>query len=300
MFRHILVPLDGSRLAEAALPVAATLASKLGASLTLVHVIERDAPEQVHHERHLTTVTEAIAYLERVARESLPGEVKAQTHVHTAAVTDVARSIVAHTHELEPDLIVMCTHGRAGPRDILFGSIAQQVIALGATPVLLVQPEAPSPGKDLLCSTILVPLDTDPEHARALPIAAELARPCGASLLLMTVVPTAETLAGQQAATARLLPGAMRAALDLDQAAAETYVQEQAKSLAPSTLEVTVESARGDPATEIVRAAERARVGLIVMAVHGTLGTQAFWARSVPPKVSSRSSVPVLLVPIRR
>jgi nucleotide-binding universal stress UspA family protein len=298
MFQHILVPLDGSRLAEAALPVAATLASKLGSSLTLVHVIEKDPPQQIHHERHLTTVPEAAAYLERVARESLPGQVKVQTHVHTAAVSDVARSIVEHTHEFQPDLIVMCPHGRPGPRDVLFGSIAQQVIATGATPVLLVQPEAPTPGDDLLCSTILVPLDTDPEHARALPIAAELARPCGASLHLMTVVPTAQTLAGHQAATARLLPGAMRAALDLDQAAAETYLEEQAKSLAPSAIKVTVESARGDPATEIVRAAERARARLIVMAVHGTLGTQAFWARSVPPKVASRTSVPVMLVPI--
>jgi nucleotide-binding universal stress UspA family protein len=298
MFQHILVPLDGSRLAEAALPVAATLASKLGSSLTLVHVIEKDPPQQIHHERHLTTVPEAAAYLERVARESLPGQVKVQTHVHTAAVSDVARSIVEHTHEFQPDLIVMCPHGRPGPRDVLFGSIAQQVIATGATPVLLVQPEAPTPGDDLLCSTILVPLDTDPEHARALPIAAELARPCGASLHLMTVVPTTQTLAGHQAATARLLPGAMRAALDLDQAAAETYLEEQTKSLAPATIKVTVESARGDPATEIVRAAERARAGLIVMAVHGTLGTQAFWARSVPPKVASRTSVPVMLVPI--
>jgi nucleotide-binding universal stress UspA family protein len=272
----------------------------LGASLTLVHVIEQDAPQQVHREKHLTTVAEASAYLEHAARELLPATVKAQTHVHTAAVTDVARSIVEHVDEFEPDLIVMCTHGRPGPRDVLFGSIAQQVIALGATPVLLVQPAVPSPGRDVLCSTILVPLDTDTEHARALPIAVELARPCGAPVHLMTVVPTAEALAGQQAATARLLPGAMRAALDLDQAAAETYLQEQATSLAPSALHITVETTRGDPATEIVRAAERVRAGLIVMAVHGTLGTQAFWARSVPPKVSNRTSVPVLLVPIRK
>ena len=298
MFQHILVPLDGSRLAEAALPVAATLASKLGSSLTLVHVIEKDPPQQIHHERHLTTVPEAAAYLERVARESLPGQVKVQTHVHTAAVTDVARSIVEHTHEFAPDLIVMCTHGRPGPRELLFGSIAQDVVAAGATPVLLVQPEAPSPGENLLCSTILVPLDTDPEHSRALPIAAELARACGASLHLMTVVPTTATLSGEQVATARMLPGAMRAALDLDQAAAESVLLGHARSLEPTSLTVTTEVARGDPATEIIRAAERTQAGMIVMAVHGTHGTRAFWAGSVPPKVSSRTSVPVMLVPI--
>ncbi len=298
MFKHILVPLDGSRLAEAALPAASTLASKLGATLTLVHVIEKDPPQQIHSQRHLTTVPEAAAYLEQMAREKLPREVHAQTHVHSAAVTDVARSIVEHTQEFAPDLIVMCTHGRPGPRELLFGSIAQDVVAAGATPVLLVQPEAPSPAENLLCSTILVPLDTDPEHARALPIAAGLALACSASLHLMTVVPTAATLTGEQVATARMLPGAMRAALDLDQAAAETMLLGYAKSLEPSPLAVTTEVARGDPATEIIRAAERTHAGLIVMAVHGTHGTQAFWAGSVPPKVSSRSSVPVLLVPV--
>ncbi len=298
MIRRILVPLDGSRLAEAALPPAAVLAERLGASLTLVHVIERDPPQQVHNERHLTTVAEATDYLDRAARETLPRISAVQTHVHTAAVTDVARSLVDHAQELEPDLIVMCTHGRPGPREMLFGSIAQQVIAAGATPVLLIQPEALGAPRDLLCSPILVPLDTDPEHARALPIAAELARPCAATLHLITVVPTAQTLAGEQAATARLLPGAMRAALDLDQAAAETYLQDQAARLRATAASVVVETARGDPAGEIVQAAARAGAGMIVMGVHGTRGSQAFWARSVPPKVSSRTPVPVLLVPI--
>ncbi len=53
MFRHILVPFDGSRLAESALDTAGWLAGKLGAQLTLVHLIEKNAPSKVHRsERH--------------------------------------------------------------------------------------------------------------------------------------------------------------------------------------------------------------------------------------------------------
>jgi nucleotide-binding universal stress UspA family protein len=59
MFKHLLVPLDGSRLAEAALPAAACLAEQLGASITLIHIIERDASGEIHGERHLTTPDEA-------------------------------------------------------------------------------------------------------------------------------------------------------------------------------------------------------------------------------------------------
>jgi len=53
MFKRLLVPLDGSRLAEAALPPAAYLANRLDAAITLVHIIERSASAEVHGERHL-------------------------------------------------------------------------------------------------------------------------------------------------------------------------------------------------------------------------------------------------------
>ena len=59
MFKHLLVPLDGSRLAEAALPAAILVAQKSGAKVTLLHVIERNAPKSVHGNVHLRTAEEA-------------------------------------------------------------------------------------------------------------------------------------------------------------------------------------------------------------------------------------------------
>ena len=72
MFKHLLVPLDGSHLAEAALPAAACLAEHLGASITLIHIIERDVSGEIHGERHLKTPAEANAYLEAVAGRTFP------------------------------------------------------------------------------------------------------------------------------------------------------------------------------------------------------------------------------------
>ncbi len=100
-----------------------------------MHIIEQDAPAQVHKERHLTKPDEANAYLKEVARRAFPAQVKVKTHVHTVAVSDVARSIVDHAPELKPDLIVICTHGRSGLHDLLYGSIAQQVVAMGTIPI---------------------------------------------------------------------------------------------------------------------------------------------------------------------
>jgi len=299
MFRHVLVPLDGSHLAEAALPAAASIGAKLRASVTLIHVIERRPPDSVHSDRHLSNVDEATAYLAELARTAFPTDLKVGTHVHSAEVNDVARSIVDHSDELEPDLIVMCTHGRSGPREFVFGTIAQQVIALGATPVLLIRPEVQERKPGFLRSTILVPLDSHPDHARCLPFAVGLAKPFGVPIHLLSVIPTVETLAGHEAATGRLLPGATRALLDIDEENALAYLEERAGALREDQIEVEVSVVRGDPAAKIVDTAGQMHAGLIVMGVHGTLGSAAFWERSVPPKVSARSRVPVLLVPIR-
>jgi nucleotide-binding universal stress UspA family protein len=73
MFKHILVPLDGSKLAEAALPAAVSLAQTFNAPVTLLHIIEQDAPEEVHRERHLTEAREAEAYrMWRAASLTIP------------------------------------------------------------------------------------------------------------------------------------------------------------------------------------------------------------------------------------
>ena len=178
IFRSILVPLDGSRLAESALTTAVWLARKMDARLTLVHVIEKNAPREVHSERHLVTSREASAYLEEVSRLPALAGLRVSTHVHEVEVSDVARSIAEHSAELAPDLIVICTHGNGGLRRLLFGVIAQQVVSLATVPVLIVHPSKEARG--VVASgdfrTILAPIDGDPSHEKGLPVAAELAR----------------------------------------------------------------------------------------------------------------------------
>ncbi len=299
MFKHLLVPLDGSRLAEAALPAAAYLAQTLDAPVTLFHVIERDAPQAIHGERHLRDPDEARAYLDEVAAHAFPSGLHVERHVHTSEVNDVARSIVAHVGELEPDLIVMCTHGWGGLRGWLFGSIAQQVIGLGKTPVLLVQPAEDGGAPAFACRRLLVPLDGDPEHEQGLPIAAGLAHACGAALHLVVVVHTLRTLPGEQALTGRLLPGATSALLDLTQQDAGRYLHQHVAQLQAVGLSVSADVRRGDPAKAIVRTARRAAADLIVLGTHGKSGMDAFWSSSVAPKVASQTYAPLLLVPVR-
>jgi nucleotide-binding universal stress UspA family protein len=299
MFEHLLVPLDGSRLAEAALPAAAFLSRTLGAWVTLFHVIERGAPQAIHGERHLSDPAEASAYLNEVAARAFSAGVHVEQHVHTTEVADVARSIVQHANELGPDLIVMCTHGQGGLRTWLLGSIAQKVIALGATPVVLIQPDGIGATPSFACRRLLVPLDGHADHEQGLVVAAALAQACAADLHLLMVIPTLGTLPGEHGTAARLLPTATSAWLDQSEEAARTHLHLKVVHLQASGVPTTVEVCRGDPAGAIARTALRVEADLIVMGTHGKRGIDAFWSGSVAAQVSSRSRVPLLLVPVR-
>ena len=298
MFKRILVPLDGSKLAEAAIPAAASLTQILNAPVILLHVMEKDPPQEIHKDRHITRADEASAYLEEIAKRNFPAEAKVDSHVHTAAVKDVASSIVEHAmSEFQPDLIVMCTHGKSGVRELLYGSIAQQVVANGTTPLLLIKPELdPSPTFKL--EKILVPLDTGPIHDDSLPVTQELARVYKSNIHLLTVIPTFSTVAGETAAASSLLPATTSALLDIKVENAAEDLQEHLDELKQAGLQVTAEVARGDPATEIVNLSEKLNADLIVLTTHRRAGTAAFWARSVAPNVARRARVPILLIPL--
>src|SRR5436305_13626902 len=125
--KRILVPLDGSGLAESVLPTVATMARCLGAGVVLLHIIEEHAPQTIHGEPHLTTTANAERYLAEVAGRYAGIEISEQ-HVHGTEENNVAMSIASHVAELQADVIALCTHGRSGLRRAVSGSIAQQVL----------------------------------------------------------------------------------------------------------------------------------------------------------------------------
>lgn len=294
MFKSILVPLDGSKLSEASLAPAATLAETLRARVTLLHIIEQDAPAEIHKERHLTQADEAEAYLKEAAR-TFPSSVKVKTHVHAAPVADVAKSIIEHvTHEFKPDLIVTCTHGRSGFRDRLFGSIAQQVVAHGMIPLLLIKPVEARFQLD----RVLVPLDPDSRHDDSLPFAESLAKVFRAELHLLSVIPTFSTLSGEQAAASSLMPATTQAFLDMREENAGGHLQEHVEGLQNKGIKAVADVARGDPVPTIIKTAERSKADLIILSTHGKAGVVAFWERSVAPAVAQKTKTPLLLIPL--
>lgn len=197
--RRILVPLDGSRLGEAVVPVARSLAAKLGARLLLLHVLEREPPAAVHGEPHLGTEQEALEYLERKGEELRRRRIEWESHVHGRPVEDVATAIDAHAHELDADLIAMCAHGHSGLRARVIGSIAERILRSGSVPILLRTVHGPDVA-DFDLRNLLVPIDFGHDVDAALSAARMLAPAYGAAVTLLSALePPAPT-------QSRLLP----------------------------------------------------------------------------------------------
>ncbi len=284
-------------MAEQALPAAAYLARLASAGVTLLHLIERHPPDEVHHhDRHLTNAAEATAYLDDIRQRAF-AELAVECHVHTSEIDDVARSIVEHIDELAPDLIVMCTHGQGGLRRRLFGSTAQQVIALNQTPMLLIPP-ASDARPEFHCTRIVVPLDGNVEHEQGLRLSSDLARLCQAALHLVYVIPTVDRLKGDDLATGRLMPHTMAALLDLQQEEAAEYLGCHIVDLREAGLTVSGEVARGEVVNTILTAAKREQADLIALGTHAKSGMDAIWSGSLTPVIADRSPAPLLLVPI--
>lgn len=292
----LLVPLDGSRLAETAIGPALALAQRSGARVTLLHVLEHEAPETIHGEKHLANETEATAYLSHVAQRFAASGAPVDIHVHANPERDVPGSIVDHAAELDADLIVLAAHGKGGIRGFLFGRVAEQVLRRGTRPVLLVQVgEAVGPLVDFSCQTVAVLLDGSEEATRVLPLVLPVARAFGAALHLIAAVPTIGALGSERSPSAMLMPTAARAVLDIEYDNLVSYHSAMAEVLQKRGFMVTFAVVRGEPADALVAEAERVRADLLAFATHGRHGLSGIWAGSVGSKVLTRFKRPLLL-----
>jgi nucleotide-binding universal stress UspA family protein len=156
MFRHLLVPTDGSDLAEATVARAVQIAQDMGARITFFHA--QDSP-YAHPEVSLfgegvvidPAMSEQFAQAHAAHAEHLLAGAKRQAeaagvpaHTLTTINPTIYEAILAAAQERDCDLIVMASHGRRGLSALLLGSETQRVLTHAAVPVLVIPATAPS------------------------------------------------------------------------------------------------------------------------------------------------------------
>ncbi len=147
MYHHILVPLDGSALAEQVLPHVHALAAREGTSkITLLRAVPPIFTTSVDYSGLLATTADAITTLEQEALEYLDQIARQfqsegyQVHAEISALPP-AEAIIEYAENHDVDLIVIATHGRSGISRWVFGSVTQKVVQAAPTPVLVIRPK---------------------------------------------------------------------------------------------------------------------------------------------------------------
>ena len=147
MFKHIVVPLDGSGFAEAALPYALEIAAQFDSDITLLRVVMPPrigegalSPESANYVINMRDdlYKEAIDYLQQ-QKGSLRQQ-NFRVHYQVVESDDIAAEIISAVRGADADTIVMCTHGRGGLSRWLFGSVATRLLHSAPVPVLVIRP----------------------------------------------------------------------------------------------------------------------------------------------------------------
>ncbi len=288
-FTRILVALDGSRLAEAVLPAACSLARTLDARLFLVHVLEREPPATVHGEPHHADAPAAAAYLERLAGRLRGQGITVEVHVHERPVSDVAAALDRHAHELGADLIAMCAHGRTNLRTRLVGSIAERILRGGGTPILL-RTVRRADGASFALRNVLVPIDFTHDVDTALAAARALATPCAAAVTLLAA------LEPDSPPTSRLLPATSAVMRELDLDGLARRLQALVDDLRAELPEVRAIVDERRPADAIIAASQDLPADLIVLVTdaHGRLSR--WFDPSAAQRLLARPDLTLLLI----
>lgn len=273
MCKTILVPLDGSELAETALSLLREpVVGPNGPEVVLVQVVDPEGgAEAIEH---------AGIHLKDIAVSLQALELKCTTRVEKG---DPAAGIIAAIEAVGPDLVLMTTHGRSGMSRMMRGSVAERVLRTTEAPLLLVNPTAihrATAG----CERILVPLDGSEFADSVLPLVIRVASVLDAQVTLFRVKPFAPAA----------VPSPILAPDMWDPLKVEATLKTQADRLAEAGVKVRVRAAIGNEATEIIAAAGKA--DLVAMTSHGRSGVSRWWFGSVAEQVVRHAECPLLVV----
>jgi nucleotide-binding universal stress UspA family protein len=273
MYNRILVPLDGSAAAEAALPRAEALA-RLGSST--IYLLRATLPEEeVAAAAYLDLVAEGLRERGRVVETlPVPGE--------------PAEMIVWETTHRHVDVIVMSTHGQSGRGRGVLGSVADRVLHRTSRPVLLVQDEQPAYGP--WPARILVALDGSELAEQALVHARALASAGGEILLYRVIAPERpnDMPTGDEAAART-----MHAEIQTDTL---RYLDAVASAPRAAGYRVRTATEYGPAAERIAEYVRREQADLIVISSHGRTGVARWLLGSVADELVRRAPAPLLLL----
>lgn len=295
MYTRMLIPLDGSKVAEQVLPYARFLAKTLGIPAELFGVVDPEtlvAFSNPAQGRHLDTVvaettSRTATYLDTTARSFRGPQVKCS--VEKGKPEDV---VIEKAAVDKNTLIVMATHGRSGIQRWLLGSVTDKVLHGTTQHLLLVR--ASDQGKtdgEAALKTVILPLDGSALAEQALPHVVDLAKKMKLEVVLVRAyaLPPAISAEDYGYYSADLL--------DQLESEARDYLQEKVNEVKQRGIERVASVVNtGFGAEEIITLARNTPDNLIAMCTHGRSGIKRWVLGSITDRVVRHSGDPVLII----
>jgi nucleotide-binding universal stress UspA family protein len=296
--RHVLVLLDGSQLAECALPWAVAVAQVFAARITLLRVLETPAISSLtsHHHDAVDWEMRRAEALSRLA--AIDRDLKARQMTSTIELLEgrPAEQIVNFAGAHQVDLVALSSHGEGGLSGWALSSTAAKVVARARTSVLVVPAHAAEGQRigDVRFRRVLVPLDCSPRAECVLPLATALARAHDAEMILAHVVPEPEM-------PRRLPPSAEDVAVasrltERNRLEGERYLGELRDRL-EQKLHVGTRIVVSSRRARAIRAmADEADVDLVMVSAHGRTGDALERYGSVAARLLEGNSRPIIVL----
>lgn len=296
MYTKILVPLDGSAVAEQVLPYVRTLAGGLKIPVELMGVVdmaELDSHISAEKGRYLDTLIEDSV---RRCGEYLKGVAQTFPRASVSFAVEEGRAaevIIAKAGADKETLITMATHGRSGINRWLLGSVAEKVLRGSANPRLLVRAkaEAKAAGEATLKS-IVVPLDGSEAAESVLPAVLEMTKKLNIEIVLFRAFNVPYSVFGgvrdHIAIVDELLGGIKAEARD--------YLERQTEELKKQGAKVSYVLKQGTSADQIISLGRKTPDNLIAMCTHGWSGVKGWVLGSITETVVRHSGDPVLVI----
>ncbi|MFH0768072.1 MAG: universal stress protein [Chloroflexota bacterium] len=307
MYRKMLVPLDGSELAEIVFTYAKELAGRLDIEVIVLHIVTPERALFAHAQQ--AYLKQSVETIRRQARE-----VQKKTGISEGgklvevrgelAVGSPPEEILRYSEKENADLILMATHGRSGVRHWALGNVADKILRVSKVPVFLVRAgiSDETPYDKWPQKIILVPLDGSELAESVLPHVEILAKqrstePVNVVLLRVCEPPLTTSYYATELSTVPLNWGDyIQQETARNKQMAGNYLAGIEKRFRDSNINVQSEVLFGKAAEEIINYANRNPFSLIVMATHGRSGLKRWVYGSVAENTLLGVSNPILLV----
>jgi nucleotide-binding universal stress UspA family protein len=276
MYERIIVPLDGSKLAEAALPYAEELAAKMDSYISLLTVLApEDAGKEVQFQAYLKKIAEVTRYhAEKYIANKGGGSIKVLT---STRMGNPAEEIIEYAAKIPYQLIIMASHGRSGLNRWAVGSVADKIVRANISqPVMLIR--AKESRSDIrekrILKKALVPLDGSVGSEAVIPYITKMASKLQMEITLFEVIQKNNNASAD----------------------AETYLHNWCSKLEKDGITASCNVSYGSVADQIINISDEFALDLVAMTTHAKTSLNFWTLGSEAQKVFLGGNTPLLLI----